>query len=135
MSFLNGIRGVLGGSSPEHTNWIEPNTVDEIRHVFNPDAGTHLLYKHSNSCGICFFSKKSIETVMKANPDSLKYHFVEVRKNREISNFIETQAGVRHESPQALLVHNGKVLWNASHGAITNSAVEEAIAAVQESST
>lgn len=135
MSFLNGLRGVLSGSSPGQNYWNEPETVDDIRHVFSPDSGTHLLYKHSNSCSICFFTKKSVETVMKARPDSLKYHFVEVRQNREISNYIEIQAGVRHESPQALLVHNGKVLWNASHGAITNTAVEEVIAAIQETST
>ncbi|TVR16159.1 MAG: bacillithiol system redox-active protein YtxJ [Balneolaceae bacterium] len=135
MSFLNGLRGVLGGSSPGHTNWNEPDTVDDIRYVFSPNSGMHLLYKHSNSCGICFFSKKSVETVMKAHPDTLKYHFVEVRQNREISNFIQNQTGIKHESPQALLVHNGKVLWNASHGAITDSAVAEAIASVQGSST
>ena len=37
--------------------------------------------------------------------------------------------GVKHESPQAILFHNGEVVWHASHGAIT---VESLTRAIQE---
>ncbi|MCC5939943.1 MAG: bacillithiol system redox-active protein YtxJ [Balneolaceae bacterium] len=127
MSFLNGLRGVFSGPVPGDYNWTYPEKPDDIQFVFAPDSGVHLLYKHSNSCGVCFFSKKSVETVMKNRPDSITYHFVEVRQNRDISNFIESQTGIRHESPQAFLIHDGNVIWHASHGSITDASIEKAL--------
>ncbi len=132
MSFLNGLRGVFGGTVPGDFNWNIPQKQDDLRYVFGPDSGTHLLYKHSNSCGVCFFSKKSVETVMKQRPDSLTYHFVEVRQNRDISNLIESLSGIKHESPQALIIHNGTLVWHASHGSITDADIEKALDTLPE---
>ena len=44
---------------------------------------------------------------------------VVVQKARNVSQEIAKQTGVRHESPQILLVQNGKCVWNASHRSIT----------------
>ena len=121
----------MGNTSPKLDKWTFPESLDDLRHVFEPNAGVHILYKHSNSCGICFFSKKSIESLMQNRQDAITYHFVEVRQSRDLSNFIEQQTGVRHESPQALLIYNGVVLWQASHGSITEAKLEEALEKVK----
>jgi bacillithiol system protein YtxJ len=44
---------------------------------------------------------------------------VVVQDERPLSQAIEAATGVRHESPQALVVQQGRVTWHASHGAIT----------------
>jgi bacillithiol system protein YtxJ len=41
---------------------------------------------------------------------------VEVQRARSISAAIEDRTGVRHASPQAILVKGGKVVWHTSHG-------------------
>jgi bacillithiol system protein YtxJ len=50
-----------------------------------------------------------------------------VVEERELAREVERATGVRHESPQAILVHDGRVVWNASHGAITRRSLAEAL--------
>jgi bacillithiol system protein YtxJ len=38
------------------------------------------------------------------------------------------RTGVRHESPQVLLLRGGRAAWSASHAAVTAEAVERALA-------
>ena len=52
---------------------------------------------------------------------------VTVQTHREVSNAVARKLGVRHETPQALLIRDGRVVWSASHFRVTATAVEEAI--------
>ena len=54
---------------------------------------------------------------------------VDVAEGRELTRSIETRTGVKHESPQVLILRGAKARWAASHGSITREAVGEAIAA------
>lgn len=46
---------------------------------------------------------------------------------REISNAIAGQLGIRHESPQAIVIKDGKPIWSASHWSITADSLDEAL--------
>jgi bacillithiol system protein YtxJ len=50
-----------------------------------------------------------------------------VQRARDISRQIETQTGVRHESPQAIILRNGEAAWSASHWNVTADAVKTAV--------
>lgn len=52
---------------------------------------------------------------------------VKVIEHRDISNAIESQLDIRHESPQLLLLREGKVAWHASHFSITGEAIKSAL--------
>ena len=52
---------------------------------------------------------------------------VMVIENRDLSNEIESRLGVRHESPQLLLLRDGKVTWHASHFSITGKDIKNAL--------
>jgi bacillithiol system protein YtxJ len=54
---------------------------------------------------------------------------VDVAEGRELTRSIETRTGVKHESPQVLILRGAKARWAASHGSITHEAVGEAITA------
>jgi bacillithiol system protein YtxJ len=56
-----------------------------------------------------------------------QYAMVTVQTHRAISNAAAQQLGVRHETPQALLIRDGRVVWSASHFRVTAAAVEDAI--------
>jgi hypothetical protein len=60
----------------------------------------------------------------RSNP---QYAMVTVQTHRAISNAIAQKLGVRHETPQALLVKRGRVVWSASHFRVTAAAVADAI--------
>lgn len=52
---------------------------------------------------------------------------VMVIENRDLSNEIESRLGVRHESPQLLLLRDGKVAWHASHFSISSDNIKSAL--------
>ena len=54
---------------------------------------------------------------------------VMVIENRDLSNEIESRLGIRHESPQLLLLRDGKVAWHASHFSISGKSMKSALEA------
>ena len=80
-----------------------------------------LLFKHSNACPISARAYQQMEGVK--TPVSI----VVVQKSRDVSRQVEQRTGVRHETPQALIIRNGRAVWNASHFDITSDVVEQAV--------
>jgi bacillithiol system protein YtxJ len=80
-----------------------------------------LLFKHSNACPISARAYRQMEEVK--TPVSL----LVVQKSRDVSREVEARTGIRHETPQALILRNGQVVWSASHFDITADVVEQAV--------
>jgi bacillithiol system protein YtxJ len=126
MSFFSGLRGMMGGDkSGLSENWRIPEDETEIDGLLG--EGCHVIYKHSFSCGTCMFAKIQVEDVMSEYSGEAQFYFVEVRQNRSISNYIAQKTGVRHESPQILVIKNGDVLMHASHTAVQKSEILETL--------
>ncbi|MDH4063436.1 MAG: thioredoxin family protein, partial [Acidobacteriota bacterium] len=58
---------------------------------------------------------------------ALPVYLVSVREHRAVSTTIAERFGVRHESPQLLLVHGGVVRWHGSHFRVTPAAIDAAV--------
>lgn len=52
---------------------------------------------------------------------------VDVSRQRALSVEIERRTGVRHESPQVIVLRDAVAVWHASHGRITTDSVRAAI--------
>ncbi len=86
-----------------------------------------LIYKHSHRCGTCMITKSNLEQAA-GEKFAIKMHFLNVVKRREASDHIASKLGIRHESPQVILINDGEVVWHASHGAINADSISEKIA-------
>ena len=84
-----------------------------------------LIFKHSTQCSVSDVAYEEF-TRFSENTGDLVCGVVFVIENRDVSNAIAAQLGVRHESPQAILVQDGKPKWKASHWAITVEALSKA---------
>ncbi len=107
-------------------------------------AGSHeqplLLFKHSRSCGTSFEALEEIvahrnrrDTGCRqdggATPGvEMRYAMLTVQHDRELSNTLARRFNVRHETPQAILVRGGQVVWTASHFRINGRALDQALA-------
>jgi bacillithiol system protein YtxJ len=80
-----------------------------------------LLFKHSNSCPISARAYRQMQEV------KVPVSIVVVQEGRELSRDIEARTGVRHETPQALVLRNGRAVWAISHFDISAEAVEQAM--------
>ncbi len=83
-----------------------------------------LLFKHSTQCPI---SAKALEEVKKysqtVDAKHVKIAMVHVIEDRPVSNEIADYFEIKHESPQAIWIKDGKATWHASHKDITQEAL------------
>ena len=86
-----------------------------------------LLFKHSFTCGVSAEALDELVAHLNEGPLDASYAMVTVQTHREVSNAVARKLGVRHESPQALLIRGGQVVWSASHFRVTAAAVEAAL--------
>lgn len=86
------------------------------------------LMKHSTSCGISKAARREFEHFVAGRPaaEPARFALVEVQAARELCRRIAEQTGVRHESPQVLLLRDGAVTWHASHWKIDTASLAEA---------
>jgi bacillithiol system protein YtxJ len=80
-----------------------------------------LLFKHSNSCPISARAYRQMQGVK--TPVAI----IVVQDGRDLSREVATRTGVRHETPQALVLRNGRAVWAASHFDISADDVERAV--------
>jgi bacillithiol system protein YtxJ len=89
-----------------------------------------LLFKHSLTCPISSRAYREFETYLEHPNPNVSYGLITVQHSRQVSDEAARRLGVKHESPQAILVSHGRVLWHASHMEITAAEIENALASV-----
>jgi bacillithiol system protein YtxJ len=88
-----------------------------------------LLFKHSLTCGASYQANEEVRAFLGSTESAPFCGIVVVQHSRPVSNAIVERLGVRHESPQALVLRDGHVVWHASHGRVRADSLREAIAA------
>ena len=84
--------------------------------------GYVFIYKHSTRCSVSLFAMKRLNLVEVNRQETWVY--LDVVAQRPLSLALAEELNVRHESPQLLLVANGKVLAHGSHHEVTETTVE-----------
>jgi len=86
-----------------------------------------LLFKYSATCGTSAQALDELLAHLNERPADATYAIVTVQTHRDVSNAIAHTLGMRHETPQVLLIRDGRVAWSASHYRVTSEAVESAL--------
>jgi bacillithiol system protein YtxJ len=79
-----------------------------------------VIFKHSTTCSISAVAYGEMERV------AGDVELVEVQNVAELSREIETRTGIEHQSPQVIILRNGKAVWHASHWKIKTESVDQA---------
>ena len=75
------------------------------------------IFKHSTRCSISRMALKQFENEFNSS-DKVTPYFLDLIAHRNISNEIATRFGVYHQSPQLILIKEGKAIYNVSHSDI-----------------
>jgi monothiol bacilliredoxin len=86
-----------------------------------------LLFKHSRHCGVSCEALDELHSHIEGAPGDVAYKMITVQTHRLVSDAAAERLGLRHETPQAILLRDGKVIWNASHFRITAMRLDEAL--------
>lgn len=96
-------------------NWEELSSPEQLTNLQH-SANTILIFKHSTRCSISNTILSRLERNWK--DDEMKEvtpYFLDLLAYRSISDKIAEMFKVQHESPQALIVRNGKTVYHSSH--------------------
>lgn len=103
-------------SNKEEFKWEEITSVEEVDEIhLASNEKIQVIYKHSRTCGVCYISRNSLEKMEDEIRQSIDLYMVDVIRDRPISQYIAEKYGIRHESPQMLIIKDGEVIWHGSH--------------------
>lgn len=86
-----------------------------------------LLFKHSRTCGISCEALEELHAHVERSGIQAAYKLITVQSHRRLSDEAASRFGIRHETPQAILLRDGRPVWNASHFRITAVNLDTAI--------
>jgi bacillithiol system protein YtxJ len=103
------------------TERIELTSLEDLDRVWTLSAQKPcLLFKHSTRCPISTRALAAFEQA-RSRPEAaaVAWVYLDLIAHRDVSNEIAMRSGVTHQSPQAILLREGKPVWRASHIGIT----------------
>ena len=100
----------------------EINSTEELNELFKQSNEKPVaLFKHSLTCPI---SSGVYQEISNADAD---INLIVVQHSKNVSTELAEKTGIRHESPQAIVIKNGKPVYHASHYDVTAAEVEESL--------
>lgn len=85
-----------------------------------------VIFKHSRTCGTSAEAFDQLQSFIE-DGEGADVYLVDVLRHRPASQAVASRFGIRHESPQALVLRNGQVVWHGSHYRVTVDAIKSAI--------
>ncbi len=119
MSFFNTVFGTSNEKNPlSKVGWRSLTDLGQLNEII--DLSTEkpvVIFKHSTRCSISRMVLKQFENEFDFN-DKVVSFLLDLIEYRNISNEITSRFGVQHQSPQIILICDGKAVYNASHESI-----------------
>ncbi len=105
-------------SNASKINWIELTDLGQLNEIMElSHQQPVVIFKHSTRCSISRMALKQFENEFDLE-GSVTPYFLDLINHRDISNEIATRFEVYHQSPQLLLIKEGKSIYDASHSDI-----------------
>lgn len=97
-------------------NWNHIDSVHDIEAIIERSHTLPcLILKHSTACPISSMAKNRLEKQWDLAAESMETYYLDLIRHRDVSNYIAAEFGIRHESPQVLVIRDGKCVYDASH--------------------
>jgi bacillithiol system protein YtxJ len=78
-----------------------------------------VLFKHSTRCSISRMALKQFDTEFNYPEEKIDWYLLDLLNHRDLSNEIANRYNVVHQSPQIVVIRNGKAVFNESHDSIS----------------
>lgn len=106
--------------------WKELSSIhqlDEI--VVQSQVAPVVLFKHSTRCAISHMVKSRLDR--SEGIAGIDFYYLDLLQHRNISNEIAVRFEVHHESPQIIIIAQGRCVYDESHNAIDMQSIDEQI--------
>lgn len=127
MGILGSLRNMVSNLSEESSLWNQPQTADQVNEILKRSQMPQVIYKHSYSCVVSLFAKSSLDSDLESIAEQADLHLVDVIAQQPLSEEIALKTGIRHESPQIIVMYKGEPYWHASQGDVRIKSLFEAL--------
>lgn len=107
----------------------ELTTMEELEQILNESNSKPVfVFKHSHICPISMRAFDHYRAfVENCDHNNFDFTLIMIRSHRDISNALAERVNVKHESPQGILIVNGKVVWDDSHMELTEDKFKQVV--------
>lgn len=125
MSFFDKIFGGNNNETSDQKSFWKNIKSDEDLEKAIESSYQHkiAIFKHSTSCFISKTVLRNFEKEVENSDQKVEIYYLDLLAQRSISNKIAEDFGIRHESPQLIVIENGKPVNSASHQDISLSQI------------
>lgn len=96
--------------------WLPLTATNQINEIVEHSSSTPcIIYKHSTRCSLSSLARHRLERAWMFDKHVVLPYFLDLIADREVSNLVEQRFGVKHQSPQLLLIKDGQCVYHASH--------------------
>jgi bacillithiol system protein YtxJ len=104
------------------------STTDELdRALARSSVLPVVIFKHSPTCGISAQAHESIVEWLAGETLEAEVFVLPVQASRALSTALAQRFGIRHESPQVMVIDQGRVVWHGSHYRATAGSIATAL--------
>jgi len=120
MSFFDKIFGNNEEKKSANNFWHPLKSEDDLKEAITKSAENKVaIFKHSTRCFISKTVLKNFEKEVENSDKKVDYYFLDLIEYRSLSNKIADDFDITHQSPQLIVLENGKAIKNASHQSIS----------------
>lgn len=105
-------------------NWIPLRSTEELEQIILlSQEKPQVIFKHSTTCSISSVAKNRLEKA--TAPEETPFYYLDLLSYRSLSNSIADRFSIEHESPQILVIKEGKCVYDESHMGIDMEEIKD----------
>jgi len=109
-------------------NWVALTEMSQLDEIIEESKSIPvMILKHSTRCSISLMAKNGLDKSWDIEDDKIKTYYLDLLKFRPISNQIAETFNVHHQSPQVLVIKDGKCDYSATHSAIDTRSIRKSL--------
>jgi len=104
-----------------NVNWTKLESVKQIEEIKKLSLEKPVvIFKHSISCPISAMALNRLEkSWVPQDHNNTTIYYLDLIRNRAVSNAVADIFGVHHQSPQVIIIKNEKAVYDDSHMGIS----------------
>lgn len=106
------------------TSWSKLTSLEQLEEAEKESFERPVvLFKDSVTCGISAYAKERLQEFHLDG--TCRFYYLDLLSYRDISNEIANRYGVIHQSPQVIILKNGKASFSTSHHQISPEIIKK----------
>lgn len=115
----------------QHPEWELLTDASQIDGIIATSATKPVaILKHSTRCGISAMAINGLKSNWDLPKDQVAFYYLDLLAYRAVSNAVAAQLGVPHQSPQLIVLRDGRVQYSASHHMIDYPSLKREVLAM-----